>query len=606
MNIHELFDNVVTQCIKSGDTISDLKKADLFINIPLDYWNKYENNINNIILPNNIASTIMNNVMENLEIIVKPTQSGKTFVMLQEIAQMLENDENNIHIIFCDNQILQTEQTSARLEKFDVLEKYSTEEGNISIILSSKSKIKKYTELTHHITDGVKNIVVCSNRKRVNDMISLINHFNSNKLLKIFNFSIWIDEIDKNMDLFYEDLLEWSKNSKITRIGLITATPGKIIKVFKEIKIFKLEQTFDRNIFHSFSESEFKIINKDTTDNLEYLEHVLKEHSKEMTNGQVWFIPGQNEKETHYNIKNLLVKNNFVVIIINGDGKQIYYDTEKFEWIDDMNTENLETENLETVSEILGNLYIKKNLKNHKLAITGNICINRGITINSPKMLITHAIFPARITNQASSYQLAGRVCGNIKKFVNYKKPIIFCSDKFKDTIIDMEKRAKNLAEKAFKIKNDFVDVSSYAFADCEIMNSGIPIKLKITNSQDLKTISNIDKIDKNTRIVVENIIKKYSLTNFNNDFDINKYTLRNKHLIKKESVDKYGISTYGYENFLKHHDNRKGRMPNTNCKNMEYLLYLIIEDIDIWNAKSGDALILYKNNNSEIELESD
>ena len=47
--------------------------------------------------------------METLELIVKPTQSGKTFIMLQEISKMLENDDEIIHIIFCDNQLLQTE-----------------------------------------------------------------------------------------------------------------------------------------------------------------------------------------------------------------------------------------------------------------------------------------------------------------------------------------------------------------------------------------------------------------------------------------------------------------------------------------------------------------
>ena len=37
-------------------------------------------------------------------------------------------------------------------------------------------------------------------------------------------------------------------------------------------------------------------------------------------------------------------------------------------------------------------------------------------------MLITHAIFPTKINNPSNSYQLAGRICGNIKKFKNYKK----------------------------------------------------------------------------------------------------------------------------------------------------------------------------------------
>ena len=49
-------------------------------------------------------------------------------------------------------------------------------------------------------------------------------------------------------------------------------------------------------------------------------------------------------------------------------------------------------------------------------AITGNICIGRGITINSEKFMITHMVFPpslARTPEVAS--QIAGRGCGYFK-----------------------------------------------------------------------------------------------------------------------------------------------------------------------------------------------
>jgi superfamily II DNA or RNA helicase len=117
--------------------------------------------------------------MDTLELIVKPTQSGKTFIMLQEISKMLENNDDNIHIIFCDNQLLQTEQTSDRINKYDDLETYISEEGDISLILSSKSKITKYSELTHHICGNLKTIITCSNKKRVEDIDKLIMKSNN-------------------------------------------------------------------------------------------------------------------------------------------------------------------------------------------------------------------------------------------------------------------------------------------------------------------------------------------------------------------------------------------------------------------------------------------
>ena len=526
--------------------------------------------------------------MEKLELIVKPTQSGKTFIMLQEIAKMLENNDDTIHIIFCDNQLLQTEQTSNRLDKYEDLETYVSEEGDISLILSSKSKIKKYTELTHHICGNLKTIITCSNKKRVEQIDKLIEYFLTCKKLNEYKFSIWIDEIDKNINLFKTYLHTWDKHTKVERIGLITATPNDVLKEFKILKIFELEKTYDRDLFHSFSDSEFKLLNINDIDIDIYIEKVIDTFSNVIKDGQVWFIPGEVNLTSHNNIKDILLKKDFIVIIINSNCKKIFYNNN--------NNEDLNNENNDNLCDVFGELYINKNLHLKKIAITGNLCVNRGITINSNKMLITHAIFPTKINNPSNSYQLAGRICGNIKTFINYKKPTIFCSLKFKNMIIDMENRAKNLAEKAFSLKTKFVNLKDYHMANTEICNKGIPILLTLTKD-DISIINKIKKLSKKTRIQIENIIKKCTLTNNNIDFDIHKFKLRNKYSINKIDVDEKGKSKYEYQNFMEHYKNKKSKEPNKNCCINEYLLYIITEDINVWNLKAGHSIIIYKTN---------
>ena len=54
---------------------------------------------------------------ERFILICKPEQSGKTFIMIQKIIEDMkeECDKKVINIIFCDNNLLLTKQTSMRV-----------------------------------------------------------------------------------------------------------------------------------------------------------------------------------------------------------------------------------------------------------------------------------------------------------------------------------------------------------------------------------------------------------------------------------------------------------------------------------------------------------
>jgi len=54
---------------------------------------------------------------QNITLITKPEQSGKTFIMLEEISKLLKRNKYTINIIMCDNNLLLISQTSVRCEQ---------------------------------------------------------------------------------------------------------------------------------------------------------------------------------------------------------------------------------------------------------------------------------------------------------------------------------------------------------------------------------------------------------------------------------------------------------------------------------------------------------
>ena len=59
------------------------------------------------------------------------------------------------------------------------------------------------------------------------------------------------------------------------------------------------------------------------------------------------------------------------------------------------------------------------------------------------------------VRNKSEASQIAGRLKGNMKDFVGYKRPIIYTTDKFDAIAKEWEKKSTHLAEVAFiKEKN--------------------------------------------------------------------------------------------------------------------------------------------------------
>ena len=355
-------------------------------------------------------------------LIVKPCQSGKTQTIIDNIKKL--NNDTIKHIILCDNYLLQVNQMKCRM---------SNNFGRYNVITLSG------TNQYYNIDNLIKKrniIVACNNIHQIKKIDNIIKNY------KNYNYYFWIDEADKTMcKEKLDDFKKYSNHTNVKKISLITATPLKLINNDIYTIDKTIDNTFDRHNYQLFRNCDFKCVEykRNQNNQLEYINSILTETV--VDKGQVWFIPYKNYTTSHDTLKDYLMQNfDFGVFIINSHGKKFYYRNQEIDIEKVVDTKNKE------LSEILGDFYEKTNLKEKSVAITGYTCVSRGVTINSPKMIITHSILTNRHhTTLSNQYQLAGRICGNIKKFDSYIIPQVYCTEKMKINMKKMENLAKNL-----------------------------------------------------------------------------------------------------------------------------------------------------------------
>ena len=201
-----------------------------------------------------------------MKVIVKPTQSGKTAVIIKLIQEEFLDDElysevKHLNFIFNANNLLLTKQTKGRFKKDinDILHDVIEFSSNAS------SDAKTVYELLGFLTfDDVSNIMVCNNSRRVNDIIEVIHKLNSKHN---YTINIWVDEADN----FIKSLKEFQKLLEYKNINLwaITATPQNIFDVFGEQHIYKLKDTTAPN-YHGWNDNNINI-RENTKTSIEFI-----------------------------------------------------------------------------------------------------------------------------------------------------------------------------------------------------------------------------------------------------------------------------------------------------------------------------------------------
>ena len=125
---------------------------------------------------------------------------------------------------------------------------------------------------------------------------------------------------------------------------------------------------------------------------------------------------------------------------MNGEGIQMYLPNKVF-YIYNKDEE---------LNTLLKKIYKQNHLENYPVAITGNICIGRGISIVSEDFMFDCGIL-SLCHNQQEASQNSGRLKGNIKGFSTYKPFKVFATEQFDKVAKEWEKKSRGLAELAFK-----------------------------------------------------------------------------------------------------------------------------------------------------------
>jgi hypothetical protein len=365
-----------------------------------------------------------------IKLLCRPTQSGKTFHVIEKIRS-IGYDDQTCHIVIVSNNLLETLQMDSRLQ-----EKIPDK----SFILSSKSEYKDmYSVIGKFMSSDSRIMICCKNSTRLADIDSMI----SNKLLAI-DFNIWIDEADDLFDSTTPYINSWKKSKKVKGITLITATPKRILEVYPKIDIVKQKQTYDPRQYTSLGE-DCKFVTRSYygTEIKGYVDQVLKE--KTVRSDHVYYIPGGRNRKGHVNLmKCLIERHNFYVLTINSDGWRLYSDIEDYE--------EVEFRGLKP-STAFANMFENNDLSDRPVAITGQICIGRGVTFTSEREQITHAILTHHLEkNEDKAYQAMGRITGNNKKYA--KAPIVYCTPELKDIVLKSEQYAMRLGSMKKKAKN--------------------------------------------------------------------------------------------------------------------------------------------------------
>ena len=103
---------------------------------------------------------------------------------------------------------------------------------------------------------------------------------------------------------------------------------------------------------------------------------------------------------------------------------------------------------------MIDDLYKDHNLNDYPVALTGNLCIGRGISFINNNFMFDYAIL-SLCSNKQEVSQNAGRLKGNIKNFKNYKVPTIYTTTQFNKIAVESEMKSRKLAEIAFEKINE-------------------------------------------------------------------------------------------------------------------------------------------------------
>ena len=391
-----------------------------------------------------------------------PAQSGKTrkveeLIQEYKLGELFDPVDINI-IISANNRVL-VGQTTARMTKDLATE--SEDGANDACIKggvfswtsgTKKSNITAEALTLRIMNEDIEMVVICANPTRIRYLVQTLELLaNQRHFTKKIN--IWIDEADNSISL-------WSKYQKviemtcINQVTLVSATFDSVIAKYKELNVLPYLKTHP-DCYVGLRNAIRKETNIVVGSAVEYVRHVItSQREMLMKPGMRAFIPGSNSTSSHDAIADFLHKEcGFVVIIINGQRKEILVPGQQ----DPIDLGCYITiQNDETPKEFntqLAKLYKENNWSRFPLAITGYMCIQRGVTFQCGSLdgvhdgfLFDYGIIPPNIKCAAEAYQTMARLFGNIGQIPEYKQVEIFTNAVTFSRVEKQEETARNIA----------------------------------------------------------------------------------------------------------------------------------------------------------------
>jgi hypothetical protein len=416
--------------------------------------------------------------------IVRPAQSGKTRTMQELMLEydrlgkiFYKDDESFLDIIVCSKNLNLVKQTHARMKK--ELFVSSDEDDDASDSASADAKIEgdifswmtgtKDTNIspealvTKICLGDVRMVICCAHKKRLKYVADLLSILDRARFFKD-RVNIWMDEADDYVNIWSSSEVDFPRFNKVNDIYLVSATVDAIVEKFDRIKVKPFASTYPA-CYHKTVESHIVEIPATSRDPMDYLNTVYSQHNNTLcVPGMRVFVPGDITVKSHDQIADFLVAEGFAVCILNGKKKCIRVPGMEEPLVI---AEHVPVGEIMEVGKTIAIMYRDYNLSRFPFAITGKICLSRGITFQCEDLTTVLAVQPdgtltssselsydflfdagimPPMSDRATLYQCVSRVNGNIKNFRNYKVPTLYMSKETRETIFGAEKIAENLA----------------------------------------------------------------------------------------------------------------------------------------------------------------
>lgn len=437
---------------------------------------------------------LFSNMGQHTSIMQLPAQSGKTrraTELMNKWNQILETDgsmgHHHLNLIFTSNSKLLSRQTARRVqrevhgagggEEYEESSSDSDDESesdaNFNGIvydipsptsnktfpwISGGRKPMNERDVYFSIRkEGVENIICCTNKARIRRVITLMNYLCDDRHcfdMEGRTVNIWIDEADACMKLWrrhIRDIVRWG--DFVNKVVLISATMGPVIQYFHKEGIdcnLRVFQNTHADVYVKFSECEVHHEHSDDASQtaIDHLISVL-DHVAIPANSR-WFCPGSVARKSHEEVAMELLRRGFNVLILNGKQKHLLFcdGSTPIPVMDEMGEDNLE------LSTAIRKLYYEHSLNEQPFAVTGNLCVSRGITFASKEgdqeFLFTHGVIPD-IGSAEEIYQMVSRCLGNFRDYRTFVPPKLYMNRIVSSKICNQEHLAVELARRYFR-----------------------------------------------------------------------------------------------------------------------------------------------------------